>query len=277
MIPTPDKPKGKLAAFAAQPGRVAERDLLRRAIQGAGAHALEVLVVGGGAEPAAPAAWEGLGAAQVRVSHVRSREDAERDDLVARVHDADAVLLTGAHALRITNLLGGSPLLAALARAYARGALVLATGAGAPAVSATMVLRADEGGESVLITPGLGLLPNAVVDTHFAARGRVQRVFEVVTRHPGHVALGLGEGSAILVQDGGSVEAAGTGSVLVVDGHDLGHSNLPTRQRGCPVAMERLVVHVLVEGYRYDLGELRYLPPQPVSCDAQPEGAAALA
>ena len=246
-------------ALGAQPDPQAEDRLLRLALSrhAPGARTLDVLQVGSGVAAEGPARWEGLGVPEVRAAHVRSRGDAEDPALLARVEGADALLLTGAHALRITNLLGGSPLLAALRRAYARGALVAATGAGAAALSATAMLRADAREDSLLVAPGLGLLPNAVIDTHFVARGRFQRALEVVARNPDHVALGLCEGAAI-AHEGGTVEVL-AGSVVVVDGHDLGHSSLralPER----PAAMERLVVHVLVAGYRYDLHDLRYLP-----------------
>jgi hypothetical protein len=126
---------------------------------------------------------------------------------------------------------------------------------------------------SVRMAPGLGLVRNCIIDTHFLDRGRVGRLLEVVATNPGHVGLGVGEDTAILVRDGHMVEVIGSGVVVVVDGTNMRTTNLAHADPDQPIAVEGLMVHTLAPGYQYDLKESRYIaPPRPDPEDEEPGG-----
>lgn len=212
-------------------------------------------------------AFGDVGVDTVRVMNIQSREEADRSEYVARLREADVVFLTGGDQLRITSLLGGSAVLDAIKGHYRRGGVVAGTSAGAAAMSETMI---SEGGVAnsmrkgnVHMTPGLGLVRMAVIDTHFIDRGRVGRLLEVVASNPGLVGVGLGENTGVVIHDGSCVRAFGGGVVVIVEGHRIRHTNISDIRMGEPIAVENILLHALVDDYEYDLVEQRYMaPPQ---------------
>jgi cyanophycinase len=201
----------------------------------------------------------------VGVMDVRERREADREEFVERVLAADVVYMTGGDQLRLTSVLGGSKVAQAMHERYEGGGIVAGTSAGAAAMSSTMIAGGDEGSMrkgSVRMAPGLDFIKSCIVDTHFLDRGRVGRLLEVVASNPGHVGLGVGEDTAILVRDGRMVEAVGSGVVVVVDGSAMRSTNLAKAATNEPIAVEGIVVHTLAPGYRFDLADRKYLEPK---------------
>ncbi|MEA3191347.1 MAG: cyanophycinase [Thermoplasmata archaeon] len=210
-------------------------------------------------------AFKDLGVRKVGILDIRSREDADREDYAQRVHDCDVVYITGGDQVRLTSLLGGSKVGQAMRDTYFDGGVVAGTSAGAAAMSTTMIAGGDHEQamrkRSVAMTPGLGLVKDCVIDTHFLDRGRVSRLLEVVATNPGTIGLGVGEDTGILVRDGHRVEVLGSGIVVVVDGKEIRTSNVPDAGPHEPLAVERLILHTLVAGYGFDLAEHVYSAP----------------
>jgi cyanophycinase len=96
-----------------------------------------------------------------------------------------------------------------------------------------------------------------VVDQHFVARKRLNRLIAVVLENPELLGVGIDESTAILVDPDGTFEVLGRSQVMVVDarratdisvgpdGHLSGHD---------------LALHVLRAGQRFDLQARRPLP-----------------
>lgn len=210
-------------------------------------------------------AFRRLGIEDVRIMHITSREDARNPAYVERIRNADLVFFSGGDQLRITSLLGGSPVMEAISGHYWRGGVVAGTSAGAAAMSGTMIFEGDVARSmrkgNVQMVPGLGLLPNAIIDTHFIQRGRITRLLEVIASNPGSFGLGLGEDTGIVIREGEIVEVIGSGVLVVVDGRDLRYTNVSQIRLGEPIALEHVVLHTLVAGHRFDLSGHRYLVP----------------
>lgn len=210
-------------------------------------------------------AFRKIGIDDVRIMNVHTRDDARDPAFVERILKADVVFFTGGDQLRITSLLGGSPVMEAISGHYWRGGVVAGTSAGAAAMSSTMIFEGDVAQSmrkgNVQMVPGLGLLPNTIIDTHFIQRGRITRVLEVMASNPGSIGLGLGEDTGIVIREGQIVEVIGNGVVVIVDGHDVRYSNVYKIRIGEPIALENVVLHTLVEGHRFDLATKAYLPP----------------
>jgi cyanophycinase len=69
--------------------------------------------------------------------------------------------------------------------------------------------------------PGLGLLGfHTMIDTHFAERRRLHRLFMAVARNPELLGLGIDEDTALVVR-GCRGEVVGSGSVTFVDGRTI--------------------------------------------------------
>ena len=267
----PAKPKGCLVAIGGNEDKSSDKEVLRQVLKlpDGGARHVEVIPTASRI-PSDVArdyirAFEDLGVRNVGVIDIRERRDADREEYVKRVHDADIVYMSGGDQMRLTTVLGGSEVAKALRETYLKGGVVAGTSAGAAAMSSTMIAGGDNEAAmrkgSILMSPGLGLVQDCVIDTHFLDRGRVGRLLEVVSSNPGHTGLGVGEDTGILIRQGEMVEVIGTGVVVVVDGHELKSTNLSRISLKEPIAVERLVLHTLVAGYRYHLRTQEYRAP----------------
>jgi cyanophycinase len=99
--------------------------------------------------------------------------------------------------------------------------------------------------------PGLGLLGGVIIDQHFGARGRSGRLLTAVAHNPDLLGIGLDEDTAIEVQHSGALTVVGSGSVMIVDGIDISHTNIHQVAEQTPIAMCGLRIHMLTHGYGY--------------------------
>jgi cyanophycinase len=103
--------------------------------------------------------------------------------------------------------------------------------------------------------PGFGILGfRAVIDTHFAQRRRLQRLFMVVARNPEMIGLGIDEDTAIVVR-GHLGEVVGRGSVTFVDGRGVRFDNADECMNGTPLTLSYLRVGIVGSGYSFNLRE----------------------
>jgi cyanophycinase len=220
-------------------------------------------------------AFDMIGVGEVHVLHIGERSQAMDPENLTQVGKADVIFFTGGDQLRITSILGGTPLLQEVSHRYFEEEIVVAgTSAGASALSETMIYEGESSEAlrkgAVRMTSGIGLLQNVVIDSHFIRRGRFSRLMTTVTEHPGIIGLGLGEDTGVIVRDGHLLEAIGNGLIVVFDGCRIDHSNISDVQMGDAIAVKNVTVHTLVKGYGYDLVTREYLnpsPPSPPSAD----------
>lgn len=206
-----------------------------------------------------------LGAKKVEVIDVSEREDARLEKSIRAVKEATGLFFTGGDQLHITSLLGGTELQKTVHECYESGTVIGGTSAGAAMMSNSMIL--DGAGEEaprlrgVEIGPGMDLIVGAMIDTHFAQRGRHGRLISAVAHYPQDLGLGIDENTAMIV-DKDEFEVIGEGSVTVVDGGAISHTNAPDVRKGENLALIDLKIHVLPEGYKYDLHERRPVIPE---------------
>lgn len=202
--------------------------------------------------------FEQLGVKNVQAADVRTREDAKNPELIKLIDQADGIMITGGDQLRLTAILGGSPLLEHLRRRYTQNRIVIAgTSAGAAALSAYMIYAGDAQ-DGILkgqmsATAGLGLLQHLVIDTHFIERGRIIRMAQAVAQNPGCVGVGLESDTAILVTEGKKVEVIGSGLVTILDGMDISSTNIYEIAAGEPFTIYDLRMHLLGDGKTYEI------------------------
>ena len=202
-----------------------------------------------------------LGVRNPRVLPLRSREEATHPDVVKQLGDAAVVFFTGGDQLRITSQLGDTPVYKCLHELYRRGATIAGTSAGAAVMSETMLVggRGDESPEisALRMAPGLGLLEQAVVDSHFAERGRFGRLLGAVAQNPANLGLGLDEDTGIVVERGQTFRVIGSGGVYVFDAASVTYSSLSEQRAEGIVTIHRLTVHVLTADDCFDLRSRR--------------------
>ena len=206
-----------------------------------------------------------IGCTNVGVMHIRTRQDAMKDEYEDRIRNCDAVMFSGGNQLRLSATGGGTELLSIMKRRYHEENLLIAgTSAGAMAMSHTMIYegnatRAHLKGE-VKITTGLGFHNAIIIDSHFEKRGRFARLAQAVATNPGCIGIGLGEDTGMLITEGNKMEAIGSGLVMIIDGHDILHSNIADIPDGNPISIESLKVHFCEKGNGFLIRERRFLP-----------------
>jgi cyanophycinase len=207
-----------------------------------------------------------IGCTNIGLLHIRNRADTQIEEYLERIRVCDAVMFSGGNQLRLSVTDGGTEFLNILKKRYQEeeGFVIAGTSAGAMAMSSTMIYegnatRAHLKGE-VKITTGLGFMSNVIIDSHFEKRGRFGRLAQAVAGNPGCIGIGLGEDTGMLVTGGNKMEAIGSGLVVIVDGHEIGHSNIADIPDGNPISIENMKVHFCEKGNGYLINERQYLP-----------------
>jgi len=206
-----------------------------------------------------------IGCTNIGLLHIRTRQDAMNNEFVERIRKCDAVMFTGGNQLRLSATDGGTEFLSILRKRYMEeNFLIAGTSAGAMAMSNTMIYegnatRAHLKGE-VKITTGLGFINTVIIDSHFEKRGRFGRLAQAVATNPSCIGIGLGEDTGMLITEGNKMEAIGSGLVIIIDGHDILHSNIADIPDGNPISLENLKVHFCEKGNGYLIRERKFLP-----------------
>lgn len=206
-----------------------------------------------------------IGCTNVGVMRIRDRADATQQEYVDRLLNCAAILFSGGNQLRLSATFGGTQFLHILLNRYrAENFVIAGTSAGAMAMSSTMIYEGNAAqahlkGE-VKMTTGLGLIDTVIIDSHFEKRGRFGRLAQAVAGNPGCIGIGLGEDTGMLITEGNKMEAIGSGLVMILDGHDIGHSNIADIPDGNPISLENLKVHLCEKGNGYLLRERTFLP-----------------
>jgi cyanophycinase len=199
-----------------------------------------------------------LDTSNVGVLGIKTREEATSPEVCARLERANVIVFTGGDQLRLTSILGGTPVHTILLKKYLEEPVVIAgTSAGAAACSNNMIYQGSAH-EALLkgeikITSGLGFIDDVIFDTHFVHRGRIGRLFQAVVSNPVVLGVGLGEDTGLLITQGTSMEAIGSGLVILVDGRNIKDTNITDVDMGAPISIENLTVHVMAIGDFYDL------------------------
>lgn len=207
-----------------------------------------------------------IGCTNIGILNIRNRADTLNPQYLERIKKADAVMFTGGNQLRLSSTFGGTDFLQILLQRYndEENFLVAGTSAGAMAMSNTMIYegnatQAHLKGE-VKITTGLGFMDDVIFDSHFEKRGRFGRLAQAIASNPSCIGIGLGEDTGMLITGGNLMEAVGSGLVMIVDGHDIMHSNIADIPDGNPISIENLKVHFCEKGNGYKVVERLFIP-----------------
>ena len=210
-------------------------------------------------------AFSKIGCTNVGVMHIRNREDVNNATYLERIKKCDCVMFSGGNQLRLTAVFGGTTFLQIIKNRYQTDSkfIIAGTSAGAMAMSNTMIYegnatKAHLKGE-VKITTGLAFMDNVIIDSHFEKRGRFGRLAQAVACNPGCIGIGLGEDTGMLITEGNKMEAIGSGLVMIIDGHDIKHSNIADIPDGNPISVENIKVHLCEKGNGYLVNERQFI------------------
>ncbi len=198
----------------------------------------------------------------IRHLQIQGREGASDPSNLEMVDNASAVYFTGGDQLKLASKLGGTPMLNRIHRLYEERAGVIAgTSAGASAMGVTMLVsHATESSHKVessfFMARGLGLVPDLVIDQHFAQRARIERLVGAVAEDPGVLGIGIDEDTAVILESG-MLRIIGSGAVYVADGQGVTHTNVSERTPDQTLSLFDLRLHVLSHGATFDLESRR--------------------
>ena len=198
-----------------------------------------------------------MGAARVSSMDFDTRRDCHEAGRLQRLEEASGIFFTGGNQLRLTTLLGGTPVAKLVRLRNAQGVTVGGTSAGASILSEHMIAFGDEGSSvisgSVRLAPGLGLTNRFIIDQHFTQRDRLGRLLTALAYNPFAVGIGLDEDTAAFISPDETLEVEGSGGVTVLDAADVSFSSMDSVSEGQPVCMLGLRLHILVAGSRFNL------------------------
>ena len=213
------------------------------------------------------------GVKDVVVLPIKTREDAGRADLAAAAGRAKGIFFAGGDQVRITKALLDTPVGKAIDAAFAGGAVVGGTSAGTACQSALMITGEGDfkavRASVVELTRGLGYFRGVVVDQHFVARQRLNRLLTVVLEHPELVGVGIDEDTAAWVKPDGTFEVLGDRSVVVLDAKGAAPTRTAVDKGSALLGVRDLKLHVLLPGDGYDPVR-RVVVPGPATAPAKP-------
>lgn len=270
LAPTTDGgPVGPVMVIGGAEDKLGERIILSRFVQAAGGDRAHIAVIstasslGDAATDLYRHIFSRLGAAKVTGLRPETREEANDPRTAEALKNATGIFMTGGNQLRLSSVIGGTALGAAILEAHGRGAVVAGTSAGASAVATHMMAFGSSGAtpkhRMAHVSVGLGLLVNVVVDQHFEQRTRLGRLLAVVAQSPALIGLGLDEDTAAIVDANDVLEVIGRGSVTIVDGSDVVTDAFQATGHK-PMMVSNARLHSLPSGYRFDLRARRVLP-----------------
>ena len=203
--------------------------------------------------------FRAAGATNVEIPILDRRDLAQDRRIVKMIEQADGIFLGGGDQVHLVATVGGSRVDRAVREAYARGATICGTSAGAAALTETILAggEPDEYGQmqELHLGPGFGLLGfRAMIDTHFTQRRRLQRLFMVIAQNPELLGLGIDEDTAMVVE-GHLGQVVGRGSVTFVDGRGVRFDNADECREGHPLTLSYLRVGIVGAGYTLNLRE----------------------
>lgn len=193
-MPSRERHQPTLFIIGGAEARTGRGSLLRRFVKLAGGKRARIAVIPTASSfqdevvTAYTAAFTAFGAAEVTSVNPTSRHAAHDPQLVATLDAATGIYLGGGSQLKLSQFFLGTPAGDAIHRAYARGAIIGGTSAGASIMSDYMISLGEEGTtpkqRTSQLSAGLGLITGCVIDQHFDQRSRYGRLMSVIAPSP---------------------------------------------------------------------------------------------
>lgn len=188
---------------------------------------------------------------------INERSECWDEEKLSFVSSAKVIFFTGGDQLRITSLLGGTPIYQSLINAFSKGTIFVGTSAGASVMSDVMIVAGDDEESprkcTIEMARGLGLVNGLVIDQHFSQRGRIGRLLVAVAQNPQSLGIGIDEDTAIVINKKNNIKVIGSSSVYIVDGRNINYSNVSQKSPKEQISMFNVLLHILTPGKLYSL------------------------
>ncbi|MEP6594404.1 MAG: cyanophycinase [Ginsengibacter sp.] len=171
------------------------------------------------------------------------------------------IFITGGDQSRFMKLVLKSPVHNAIYLAYKKGSTIAGTSAGAAVMSTHMItgnqLLSDTTytatfnklwNNNIEFAEGLGLLDSVIIDQHFIARSRYNRLLSALAKFPDYICLGIDESTAIIV-DQNKVTVTGEGQVIKL----CCPKRLPITKSNSLIKFQDALLSIYTSGDRFKL------------------------
>ena len=198
-----------------------------------------------------------MGASDVFSIDIKKRSDCSNENYLSKLMKSTGVFISGGNQLRLSTILGGTPVAKAIRRLNADGVHIAGTSAGAAIMPEHMISGGRSGGtptpKSVSLSPGLGLTNSVVIDQHFRQRDRLGRLLAAIAYSPFLTGVGIDENTAIFIDPDNTFSVEGSGAVTIVDPSKMNATSASTAGRNDAINITDLKLHILASGSKYDL------------------------
>jgi len=193
--------------------------------------------------------------------HNLNREQALQEENVKILDNVCGVYFSGGVQSRLTEALVHTPIHHRLIEIYKEGGVIGGTSAGAAVMSEIMITgdekrKVEEGqafekirAENIVTAPGFGFIKTAIIDQHFVARKRHNRLISLVAENPEFLGIGIDESTAIIVKPDQTFEVIGEQNVIVYDASQAKIKIMPSHT----ISGFNIIMHILKAGDKYDL------------------------
>ena len=203
-------------------------------------------------------AFADIGVTDLVELYINDRGETHDPDKLALLDGAAGVFFSGGDQLRIASQIGDTPLERRIRDIHRDGGVIAGTSAGAAVMSETMLVTGTSAESHRIgdlnMAPGLGLIRHAIIDQHFAERGRIGRLLGAVAHNPRMLGVGIDEDTAIIVEEA-RFRVIGSGAVYVVDCEDVTQSNIAEAKSASALSLHDVRLHVLASGDSFALDQ----------------------
>ncbi len=203
------------------------------------------------------------GAQKINWIHIDSPAMANADSTVAMIADAGGIFFTGGVQERLMNRLENTAAATEILNLYfKKGGIIGGTSAGAAVMSRVMITGNElinRDTTNIFITiqknnvetkQGFGFLDKVIIDQHFVARKRHNRLISQILEHPELLGVGIDEDTAILVYPDGKACVYGAGPVLIYNARKA--KAIRTNEQGM-LAARNIKIDILLAGEEFTI------------------------
>lgn len=163
-------------------------------------------------------AWRAQGATRLTVLHTNDRSQADSDEFIRAIQEANGVWFPGGRQWRLADSYLDTRTEQELWNLLERGGVIGGSSAGATMLGSYLA-RGDTRNNQIMMgdhVEGFGFLANSAIDQHLLKRNRQFDLIEVIQAHPALLGIGLDENTAIVVT-GNQFEVIGESYVAIFD------------------------------------------------------------
>jgi cyanophycinase len=207
-------------------------------------------------------AFSALGVKNVSILDIREKHEAELTEYFEKIEQADMIFFTGGDQFRLANILNETVLLQKIKERHLKGATIAGTSAGAAVACDPIIYDGDNLSlckGTIHHSKGFGFINNITIDTHFVNRGRLGRLTQFLCSGYHTKGIGIGEDTAIFIDQNDIFEVVGSEMITVVNTADVSYSNYNQIHENDKIVIQDIRIGFLQSGSTFDTKEWKII------------------